>query len=147
MSLGPVEFLALKFPEERISREVVDALTALVTGGTIRIVDVLVARKSDDGDINVIELSDLDPETLLALDPLVDDVMGLISESDVRQMAASMDKGTSVGFLLYENTWATRFRDAVVSARGEILFHERLPSAVVDSLLASAADPEPASAS
>jgi uncharacterized membrane protein len=147
MSLGPVEFLALKFPEERISREVVDALTALVNSGTIRIVDVLVARKTADGEIKVIELSDLEPETLMALDPLVDDIMGLISESDVRQMAATMESGSSVGFLLYENTWATRFRDAVVSARGEIIFHERLPSAVVESLLASAAEAQPANAS
>jgi hypothetical protein len=147
MSLGPVEFLAVKFPEERISREVVDALTALVSGGTIRIVDVLVARKGEDGEIKVIELADLDPETLAALDPLVDDIMGLISESDVRQMAATMEAGTSVGFLLYENTWATRFRDALVNARAEIVFHERLPSAVVDNLLASAAEAEPAKAS
>jgi hypothetical protein len=147
MSLGPVEFLAIKFPEERIDREVVDALTALVNSGTIRIIDVLVGRRGDDGEIQVIELADLDPETLSALDPLVDDVMGLISESDVRQMAASMEKGSSVGFLLYENTWATRFRDAVVSARGELLFHERLPQRVVESLLASAAEAEPAGAS
>ncbi|MBV9325440.1 MAG: hypothetical protein JO352_16835 [Chloroflexi bacterium] len=140
MALGPVEFLALKFPEERIPREVVEELTALVNGGTIRIIDVLVARKSADGDIRVIELSDLDPETLTALDPLVDDIMGLISESDVRQMAASMESGSSAGFLLYENTWATRFRDAVVNTRGEVLFHERLPRSVVDSLLASAAE-------
>jgi hypothetical protein len=146
MSLGPVEFLAVKFPEERISREVVDAVAALVGNGTIRIIDVLVARKGDDGEIRVIELADLDPETLRALDPLVDDVMGLISESDVRQMAASMEKGTSVGFLLYENTWATRFRDALVNARAELIFHERLPSAVVESLLASAAEAESANA-
>jgi uncharacterized membrane protein len=147
MSLGPVEFLAIKFPEERINREVVDALTALVDNGTIRIVDVLVARKGADGEVKVIELADLDPETLAALDPLVDDVMGLISESDVRQMAGTMESGSSVGFLLYEHTWATRFRDAVVNARGEVLFHERLPRAVVDSLLAAAAEPQPATAS
>jgi uncharacterized membrane protein len=147
MSLGPVEFLAIKFPEERISREVVDALTALVNSGTLRIIDVLVARKNASGDISIVELSDLDPETVQALDPVVDEVMGLISESDVRQMAASMENGTSAGFLLYENTWATRFRDAVVSARGELIIHERLPRAVVDALLASASEPEAASAS
>jgi hypothetical protein len=147
MSLGPVEFLAIKFPEERVSREVVDALAALVSSGTIRIIDVLVGRKEDDGDIKVVELADLDPETLAALDPLVDDVMGLISESDVRQMAGSLEKGSSVGFLLYENTWATRFRDAVVNARGEVLFHDRLPRAVVDNLLASAEQSAPAPAS
>ncbi|MBV9580196.1 MAG: hypothetical protein JO057_16535 [Chloroflexi bacterium] len=141
MTLGPVEFLAVKFPEERIPREVVDALTALVNAGTIRIIDVLAARRSDAGEIQVIELSDLDPETLSALDPLVDDIMGLISESDVRQMAASLENGSSAGFLLYENTWATRFRDAVLNARGDVLFHERLPRAVVDSLLESAAEP------
>jgi uncharacterized membrane protein len=147
MSLGPVEFLAVKFPEERINREVVDALTALVESGTIRIVDVLVGRKTTDGEVKVIELADLDAETLAALDPLVDDVMGLISEADVRQMATSMENGTSAGFLLYENSWATRFRDAVVAARGEVLFHERLPRAVVESLLTSAAEPEAAPAS
>jgi hypothetical protein len=146
MPLGPVEFLAIKFPEERISREVIDALTALVSSGTIRIVDVLAARKSPEGVVSIIELADLDPEIQLALDPFVDDVMGLISDDDVRAWAASMDNGTSAGFLLYENIWATRFRDAVVAAQGEVLFHERLPRAVVDSLLAWAEEPEPAHA-
>jgi hypothetical protein len=32
----------------------------------------------------------------------------------------------------------------VANARGEVLFHERLPRAVVDALLASAAEAEPA---
>jgi hypothetical protein len=45
-------------------------------------------------------------------------------------------------FMLFENVWATTFRDAVLNANGEIVMIERIPKAVIDELLAG--EPETA---
>ena len=62
MSLGPIELLAIKFPGNRFTGEIVSALNALVDSGTIRIVDLLFATKDESGRMKVLELEDLDAE-------------------------------------------------------------------------------------
>jgi uncharacterized membrane protein len=141
MSIGPIEFVAVKFPGNRFSGEIISALNALVDSGTIRIVDLLFATKNEAGEMHVLELADLDSESLAALDPLVEDVLGLFSEEDVHRLATTLDNGSSAGFMLFENVWATRFSEAVANARGEVILHEHLPRAVVEHLLAPVAEP------
>jgi hypothetical protein len=41
--------------------------------------------------------------------------------------------------MLFENTWATRFRDALLGAGGEVVMIERIPKAAVDAMVESAA--------
>jgi hypothetical protein len=43
--------------------------------------------------------------------------------------------------MLFENTWASGFADAVANANGEVVLNERIPRAVVEELLASAPSP------
>ena len=38
--------------------------------------------------------------------------------------------------MLFENTWATRFVDAVSNARGEVVLNERIPRSVIQELTA-----------
>jgi len=38
--------------------------------------------------------------------------------------------------MLFENTWAIKFRDAILNAKGELVFNERVPRAVIDELVA-----------
>jgi hypothetical protein len=40
--------------------------------------------------------------------------------------------------LLFENTWATRFAEAIRSAKGEVLLNERIPRVVVEEVTAAA---------
>jgi hypothetical protein len=40
--------------------------------------------------------------------------------------------------MLFENTWASGFADAVANANGQVVLNERIPRAVVEELLASA---------
>jgi hypothetical protein len=41
--------------------------------------------------------------------------------------------------MLFENVWATRFVDAVANAKGEVIISERIPRAMLDEMLATAA--------
>ena len=138
MSLGPIEMLVVKFPGNRFSGEIIPALGELVENGTVRIVDLLFAVKSKGGDVTVLEFSDLDPDIFGEWDPLISDVTPMLNEDDAHQIAETLENNSSAGILLFENTWATRFVDAVSNARGEVVLNERIPRSVVQELTATA---------
>jgi hypothetical protein len=89
--------------------------------------------------VTSVELSDIEPETYALLDPVVGEIEGLLAEEDVRQAAATLGPDSSVGVMLFENVWATRFRDAVLGAEGELVLSERIPHAVIEALVAEQA--------
>src|SRR5215204_2267795 len=137
MSLGPIEMLVVKFPGNRFSGEIIPALGDLVENGTVRIVDLLFAVKSKEGDVTVLEFSDLAPDLFGQWDPLVSDVSPMLNENDAHQLAASLENNSSAALMLFENTWATRFVDAVSNASGEVVVNERIPRSVVQELTAT----------
>jgi uncharacterized membrane protein len=128
--------LVVKFPGNRFSGEIIPALAELVENGTVRIVDLLFAVKNKQGDVKVLEFGDLDPDIFGQWDPLVSDVTPMLNEDDARELTASLENNSSAALLLFENTWATRFVDAVSNARGEVVVNERIPRAVVQELTA-----------
>jgi uncharacterized membrane protein len=138
VGLGPIEMLVVKFPGNKFSGEIIPALGELVENGTVRIVDLLFAVKNKEGDVRVLEFSDLDPDILGQWDPLVSDVSELLNEDDAHHIAESLENNSSAGILLFENTWATQFVDAVAKARGEVVLNERIPRAVIEELTATA---------
>jgi hypothetical protein len=137
VSVGPVEVLVVKFPGNGFSGEIAPALAELVEAGLIRIFDILFASKGEDGVLTVKEIAELDDDVYAAFDPLVGEVSGLLTPDDIRQLTSTMESNSSAGLMLFENVWATRFRDAVVNAQGELLLHERVPRAVIEELLAA----------
>ncbi len=141
MPFGPVELLAIRFPREHVKGDVADALRELVESGAIRVIDLLIVRKSASGDISMSELNDLDDEDYAAIDPIVSDVSGLLSREDVEQLSSLLENDSSAAVMLFEDTWATRFRDAVARARGQVLFNERIPRAVVEQVIALSEQP------
>jgi hypothetical protein len=104
---GPIELLAVKFPGYQVTGEIIDALARLVDLGTIRIIDLVFASKNESGEVRSLELSDLDSASYAALEPLVDDRLGILSEEDVTRMGAVLSNGSSAGLMLFQNRWAT----------------------------------------
>jgi hypothetical protein len=126
MSLGPIEFLAIRFPGNQFRGEIMPALADLVEGNTIRIV-------------RVIELADLGEDDYFAYEEIVSEVSGMLSHDDARQIASALEPNSSAALMLFENVWATRFVDAVANAKGEVILSERIPRAMIDEMLATAA--------
>jgi hypothetical protein len=136
MTLGPVEILCIKFPNTYIKDDIAAALKTLVEIGTIRIIDILFIRKSENGEVTVNEIDEMKDVDHSLLDPLVSDISGLISEVDIQGIAEALDNSSFAALMLFENTWATAFRDAVINANGQLLLNERIPSSVIDEALA-----------
>ncbi|WP_204141227.1 DUF6325 family protein [Halomicronema sp. CCY15110] len=142
MSLGPVEMLLVKFPGNQFTGEIVPALQELVDNNTVRILDLLFIKKDADGSLTIIEVDEVDEDEVYdAVDPLVPEVNGFLSESDAITLAQSLETNSSAALLLFENVWATRFRDAIVNANGQVLLSERIPHSVIEAL--SVEQPEP----
>jgi hypothetical protein len=139
MSIGPVELLVVKFPGNKFTGEVGPALKELVDTGLIRIIDLLFAITDEQGNIAVVELSDLEGAAFGEFDPIVTDQTDLLTHDDARTLAAGLGPNSSGAIMLFENTWATRFRDALLGAGGEVVMIERIPKAAVDAMVESAA--------
>jgi hypothetical protein len=137
MPLGPIELLEIRFPGNQFRGEIAAALKELVETGTIRIIDILFLIKDQQGTVTMLEINQLDDDDYNAFDPVVSEVTGLLSEDDVRRIASGLVYKSSVGVMLFENVWATRFASAVANARGEVLLNERIRRAVIDEVVAA----------
>src|SRR6476659_5337963 len=58
--LGPVDWIVVEFPGSRFKGEIAPALAELVDNGIVRVLDLLLIRKEEDGSLDFFELSDLD---------------------------------------------------------------------------------------
>jgi hypothetical protein len=140
MSLGPIEMLVVKFPGNKFSGEIGPELKRLVENGTIRVIDLLFMHKDQDGTLSVLEINDLDDDDFAHFDPVIEDLTGLLGDDDVKEFSALLEDNSSAALMLFENTWATAFRDAMLNANGQLVFSERIPKVVIDEVLAQAAD-------
>ena len=133
MSIGPVEYLIVAFPGNQFKGEIIPALADLVEAGTIRIIDLAFVMKDADGAVVTAELGDLDSEVFKAFDALSPETMGLLNEEDLAAAGEELDPNSSAALLVWEDTWATTLRDAIVNAGGEVLDLERVPYQVVNA--------------
>src|SRR3954454_1268182 len=59
--LGPVDYMVVEFPAgaSNFTGEMATELLALVDAGTIRVIDILILTKGEDGVVEAVELSDV----------------------------------------------------------------------------------------
>ena len=138
MAFGPVELLVLKYTGDRFTGVPAAKIKGLVDAGFIRIIDVIFARKGEDGEVKVLELNDLDDDESGHFDPIVSDITGLLNQEDVETLTADEPRTTAV-VALFENVWAGQFRQDVEEAGGEVVLSERIPRRVIDALEAETA--------
>lgn len=144
--LGPVDFVIIEFPggQSNFSGEMADELVALVDAGTIRLIDVLILQKSDDGAIEALELSDA--TDLGPLASLEAELAELLAEEDIENLAAAMDPGSVAGVVVYENLWAAPFASAARRAGGRLIADGRIPMQDIIASLEADAELEKAGA-
>jgi hypothetical protein len=142
MTYGPIDYLVLEFKNEKLKGEIIPTIVELMESNTIRVIDLVIIQKDQDGKHEVIELQELDSETLAVYDPLQAEVTGLIQMEDIDAIAEKMDKGTTAAALLFENLWAIKFKDAVLRADGKLLEQVRLRHEDVEEALGKIASAE-----
>jgi uncharacterized membrane protein len=136
MGIGPVEYMVVAFPGNQFKGEVLPAIAEQVEKGTIRIIDLAFVSKDADGNVVALEASDLDSEIGQALHALLgDEKGGLINDEDIMAVAEEMEPNFSAGLLVWEDVWATKIKNAIIDAGGELWDLERIPYQVVDAAI------------
>jgi hypothetical protein len=138
--LGPVDYLVVEFPAgaSTFTGEMAAELVALVDAGTIRLLDVLILAKNEDGSIDAMELSDV--EELGELQAIETELAELLAADDVAHLASAMEPGSTAGVLIWENVWAAPFAAAARRSGGQLIANGRIPiQAIVASIEADRA--------
>ena len=132
--LGPVDFLVVEFPagQQSFTGEIATELVNLVDAGTIRVIDVLILTKDENGAIDATELSDIGE--LGELQAIEAQLAELLAAEDVEHLAAAMEPGSTAGVLIWENLWAAPFASAARRAGGQLIANGRIP---IQAIIAS----------
>ncbi len=132
--LGPVDWIVVEFPGSRFKGEIAPTMVDLVDRGLVRILDLLLMKKDENGTLDVFEVADLEDGELGALRSYETALANLLSEEDVMAAAEAVEPGSSAALLVWENSWAAPFGSAVRHAGGQLVASGRIP---VQALLAA----------
>lgn len=136
MTLGPIDFIVLEFPGNRFRGEILPDLFELVDKEIIRIIDLVIIMKGQEGQVTVRELRELDPAHVELFSPLKAEVSEMITEIDINMIAEKLADNSTAGLLLIENLWAKKTQQAMLDANGRAVMFERIPHDVVEEALA-----------
>ena len=135
MSIGPVEYIAIAFPGNKFSGEIIPAIQELQESGTIRVLDLVIISKDGDGNVTGIELSEASPEEQATLSALGVQSRNLLGQEDIEDIGAALDPNSTAGLMIWENVWASRFAQSLRDADGILVANGRIPAALIEDIM------------
>ncbi len=142
MPIGPVQLLVISFDKPDFSGEILAELSRLRENEVIRLIDALAVEKIVDGNLAVLQWSDLSIEEAEGLGATVGALLGLgvggeaaveagaiagrqagsdgnlLDESEVWNVADAIEPGNAAAIALIEHVWAVPLRAAIAKAGG-----------------------------
>ena len=138
--LGPVELIALAFHQPNFDGSVIRELVDLVERDIVRVLDLMIVHKADDGSIEVAEFSALGDDEAELFVGLAPAGVDLIGEEDVSLAGELLEPGDAAALLVWENLWAVPFIVAARKAGGFLLAHDRIPVDVLEAVMSYEGD-------
>ncbi|NDO87897.1 DUF1269 domain-containing protein [Cellulosimicrobium cellulans] len=133
--MGPIDYIVVEFPENRLDGEALPLLLDLVDRGIIRVLDLAFVRKSTSGEVSAVDLRNLDATGGFDLTVFEGASSGILGDDDLEEAGAALAPGAAAGVLVYENTWAAPFAAALRRGGGSLVAGGRIPvEAVVAAL-------------
>ncbi len=136
MSIGPVEYIAIAFPGNKFSGEIIPAIRELQDSGTIRVLDLVIISKDSEGNVASVELNEASPETQATFAALGIQNQNLLGQEDFEDIGEALDPNSTAALMIWENVWAERFATSLRSADGILVANGRIPAALVEELMA-----------
>jgi uncharacterized membrane protein len=149
LHLGPVQMLVVGFEgDKEFTGEIREELTRLKDADVIRLIDLLAVRKNDDGEIEVVQQSDLSTDEAEEFGAIVGALVGfgaggeeeaergaiagaaeledghVFDDHAVWYLSDAIPNGTAAAIALIEHRWAIPLRDKIVKAGGIALADE-----------------------
>jgi hypothetical protein len=131
--MGPIDYIVLEWPGEQPVGDVVPLIVDLVDRGIIRILDIAVMAKGDDGSVAAIDLGDLS-DGGASFSEFEGASSGLLGQDELEEAATALEPGTSAAVLVWENRWAAPVAVALRRSGGQLVASGRIP---VQAILAS----------
>jgi hypothetical protein len=125
--MGPIDYLVVEFPGNRMTGEGLPLLVDLVDRGIIRILDLVFVRKDLDGSVRGMAIADLDNDGQLDLAVFEGASSGLLDQEDLEEAGGVLEPGSSAGLLGYENRWAAPFAKALRRGGAQVVASGRIP--------------------
>jgi hypothetical protein len=134
-TVGPIDYLVVEFPNSGLTGEAMPLLVELADRGIIRILDLLVVARDDDGSVSGFAVADFDGDQRLDLAVFEGASSGLLDDTDVAEAGAALAPGRTGAVLVYENLWAAPFAAALRRTGGDLVADGRIPvQALIDAL-------------
>jgi uncharacterized membrane protein len=143
MTIGPVQLVVLGFNEPEFRGEILAELDRLKASDVVRVIDALAVYKDADGEVAILERSDLSPEEAQEFGATVGALIGLgaggeegmmdgagagaeatedgvefLSAENAWDVIEEIPKDSAAALILLEHRWAIPLRDAVIRAGG-----------------------------
>lgn len=129
--MGPVDYLMIRFPGNKFTGKIAPELNDLEKKGIIRVIDLVMILKDANGKLMIVEAKNLEGEAGAAYRELAKRTDEWFSEGDIEALAVSLANNTSAALLLFENTWAIRFKEALLEADAELIEMGRIPPDII----------------
>jgi hypothetical protein len=134
---GPVQILVLGFVEDDFASRILPELRRLRDVGYVRLLDLLVVRKDEQGEIEPQPIGELDEAEAREFGALVGALVGLgpdgeeergeaqpLDDESVWYLTDAIPPGHGAAILLIEHRWAIPLRERIVAAGGFALADE-----------------------
>ena len=127
LEVGPVDYLVVEFPGNKMTGEGLPILVDLVDRGIVRILDLEFIRKDADGTVTGFEIADFDGDGKLDLAVFDGAFSGLLDQDDLARAGELIDPGSSAGIVVFENRWAAPFIGALRRGGAQLVASGRIP--------------------
>jgi uncharacterized protein YuzE len=136
MGIAPVDYLAVAFPGNKFSGAILPEIKKLVDAGTIRVLDLVIITKDEEGNVAAIEASEASPELAASLAALGIEGKNLLGQDDFEDIGEALEPNSTCGLMVWENVWAADFAKSLRDADGILLGQGRIPAAFLEELMA-----------
>jgi Family of unknown function (DUF6325) len=129
--MGPIDYIVLEWPGKQPTGEAAPLIADLHDRGIIRVLDVAILVKDEDGGVAALDLGSLDDPNFAQFEGAS---TGLLGQEDLDEAAEALAPGTSAAVLVWENRWAAPVAVALRRSGGQLVASGRIP---IQALLAA----------
>jgi hypothetical protein len=127
--MGPIDYVVLEWPGRQPQGEAAPLIMDLHDRGIIRILDVALMVKEQDGSIATMSMDDA-----VGFGEFAGATTGVLGGEDLDEAANALNPGTSAAVLIWENRWAAPVATALRRSGGQLVASGRIP---VQAILAA----------
>ncbi|MFE1646540.1 DUF6325 family protein [Microbacterium sp. P01] len=137
---GPVELHLVGFEGDRPDPGVIASIVELIESGLVRLLDMIIVSKGEDGDVTAVEIDD--DADRFGFGDLELAELGIAGDDDIDELADLIPPGASAAIMAYELVFAKRLAESLAASGGVVLRSERIPAPIVNALVQAAQEEE-----